>query len=118
MSISIVQGAPISKYNLLYKFTLWSLKDGRAHLCRESGCTLGLKLQYACELDASNDLTGLSAIYHLPTPNTTFLLEYCIYSINFFSINVIIFCHSAEALCILYQSSCACQSLFNVPCFF
>lgn len=116
MRISVVQDAPILKYILLHKF-LWSPKDGKDHLCREGGCrrTLGLRLQHACELDASNGLTGHSAIHHLPTPTSfPFLLECCIYSISSFSINVISFCHSAEVLCILYQPNCACAPVsFN-----
>lgn len=119
MRISVVQGAPMLKHILPYKF-LWSLKDGRAHLCREGGCrgTLVLRLQSACELDASNDLMGHGTIYHSPTPATfPFLLECFIYSINSFSVYVTSFCHSAEILYILYQSNCACQSPFDVHLF-
>lgn len=72
MRISVVQSAPIFKCILLYIF-MWSPKDGRAHLRGEGGCrrTLGLRLQRACELDASNDLMGHGAIYHLPIPTTS-----------------------------------------------
>lgn len=113
MRTSVVQGAPILKCILLYKFW-WRPKDGRAHVCREGGCrrTIGLRLQRASELDASNDLMGHSAIYHLPTPAAfLFLLDCSIYSINSFFIHATSFCHSAEVLCILYQSNCAHQSL-------
>jgi len=63
MRMSVVHSA--FKCILLSKF-LWSPGDGRAHPCREGAYrrTLGLCLQRAFELDASNDLRGHSAIYH------------------------------------------------------